>query len=406
MHSPSQNYSSTDRTFMAAALRLARRGMGQVSPNPLVGALLVRQGRIIGRGYHRSYGGPHAEAEAISAARRAEEEVSGADLYCNLEPCCFRSPEKHQPPCTELIIGSGIRRVFIANRDPHPKVNGRGIKALRRAGLEVVEGLLAQQGEELNRAFFTFQRLGRPFVELKIAQSLDGRIATAGGDAKWITDQAARRRVHRMRARHDAVLVGRGTALADDPELTVRLARGRNPFRVVLDSRLSLREEARILNLPEPERTIILCGPQADGDKIRRIRDRGVTVFLIKDDEKSRSPETPLPGTSNWEDSSIPGNPALSRGLPLRQVLAALAQRGIRSILVEGGGGIYTSFLREGLWDRLTVFIAPIIIGSGIEAVGDLGTRLLAEALGLEEVRIRRLGQQVLLEACNVYRHR
>jgi len=383
MRNDTHSFTPADEAFMCRALRLARGGRGRASPNPLVGAVVVREGRIVGEGFHREYGGPHAEAEAIRAAGGTS---FGSDMYCNLEPCCFTSPEKKQPPCTDLIIRSGIRRLFIANRDPHPLVDGRGIESLRRAGLEVFSELLEKEGEELNEGFFTFQRLGRPWVRLKAAQSLDGRIAAAGGDSKWITDLAARRMAHRLRARHDAVLVGRGTALTDDPELTLRLARGRNPFRVVLDSRLSLREDARVLNLPDPDRTILLCGPRADREKIRRLRDRGATVIPL--------------GT---EDPPGEGSGA---GLPLGPALSALAGRGIRSILVEGGGGVLTSFLREGLWDAAAVFIAPVIIGRGIDAVGDLGVKRVAEAFRLGEVRVRRIRDQVLVEGKNVHRNR
>ncbi|GMO51339.1 MAG: hypothetical protein Pg6C_16030 [Treponemataceae bacterium] len=238
-------FSEFDKKCMARAMTLARRGAGKTSPNPLVGAVVAKNGAALGEGWHKQYGGKHAEAEALDAARAAGFSPKGADIYCTLEPCCFTSPQKHQPPCTDLLIKSGIRRAIIANLDPNPRVNGQGAEKLRRAGIIVENGLLTREGEALNEGFFTFQRLGRPFVRLKIAQSLDGRIACASGDSRWITDEAARKIVHKMRARHDAVLIGRGTVLADDPELTVRLVRGHNPLRVVLDSRLAVPPAAR-----------------------------------------------------------------------------------------------------------------------------------------------------------------
>jgi diaminohydroxyphosphoribosylaminopyrimidine deaminase/5-amino-6-(5-phosphoribosylamino)uracil reductase len=354
---------------MSRALALARRGRGKTAPNPLVGAVAAKQNRIIGEGWHRQYGGPHAEAEALDAALAAGETTEGADLYCTLEPCCFTAPDKHQDPCTKRIIAGKIRRVFIANQDPNPKVNGGGIRALEEAGIHVVQGLLAAEGERLNQGFFTFQRLGRPFVRLKIAQSLDGRIACAGGDARWITDEAARRAVHRMRRAHDAVLIGRGTALADDPELTVRLVKGANPLRAVLDSRLSLPASSRILRLPEPEKTLIFCVEKDyNREKACRLREQGAAVIPLG-------------------ELSLPG------------VLAALAAQGARSVLVEGGAAVFTSFLKAGLWDRIAVFTAPLMLGQGISWAGDLGISAVKDAIRLEDVLIKRIGQQVLLDA-------
>ena len=392
-------FSDFDRKCMARAVTLARKGAGRTSPNPLVGAVVVKNNQILGEGWHRQYGGKHAEAEALDAVLAAEKSPKGADLYCTLEPCCFTAPDKHQRPCTERIISSGIRRVIIANQDPNPRVNGGGIRMLEQAGITVQSGLLAAEGERLNEGFFTFQRLGRPFVHLKIAQTLDGRIAASGGNSggessetvvsaktvvstgnhgfQWITDEAARRIVHRMRRDHDAVLIGRGTALADDPELTVRLCRGPNPLRVVLDSRLSLPDSARLLALPDREKTLIVCAAGAPPDRIAALRGMGAQVLPV--------------------DSA-----AASGGISLRAALAALAERGVRSVLVEGGSTIFTSFLREGLWDRLTVFIAPLVLGQGTSAAGDLGIRTVKDALRLHDVSIKTIGDQVLIEGGRV----
>ena len=361
-----------DKKYMSRAISLAKRGTGKTSPNPLVGAVIVKDSEIIGEGWHRCYGAKHAEREALDMVYAAGKSPIGADLYCTLEPCCFTSPEKHQPPCTGLIIESGIKRVVIANLDPNPKVNGRGKRMLEEAGIIVQSGLLAAEGEKLNEGFFTFQRLGRPFVRLKIAQTIDGRIAAAGDSAlsneKRITDEAARRLVHRMRSRHDAVLIGRGTALADDPELTVRLCAGPNPLRVLLDSKLSLPDSSRLLALPDREKTLILCSEKAKPRRIDKIRNMGAEVVQIEG------------------------------GLSLKAALAALAERGVRSILVEGGGAVFTSFLKEGLWDRFTVFIAPIVLGEGISAVKDLGIRAVKDALRLYDVSIKTIGDQALIE--------
>jgi len=360
---------------MARSITLARRGMGKTSPNPLVGAVIAKNKKIIGEGWHRLYGGKHAEAEALDKVLAAGMSPEGADLYCTLEPCCFTAPNKHQPPCTERIISSRIRRVFIANMDPNPKVNGAGVRILEKAGITVQAGLLAAEGESLNEGFFTFQRLGRPFVRLKIAQSLDGRIAAAGGDSRWITDENARRLVHRMRSRHDAVLIGCRTALADDPELTVRLVRGRNPLRVILDSRLSLPDSARLLTLPDKEKTLILCSADAPRKKIAALQNRGVQVVPV------------------------------NGGLSIQAVLTVLAERGVRSVLVEGGGAVFTSFLKEGLWDRLAVFTAPLVLGQGINAIGDLGIKAVKDALHLHDVSIKTIGDQVLYEGSREESH-
>lgn len=367
-----EEFSGFDRKCMFRAMSLARRGAGRTSPNPLAAAVVAKNNRIIGEGWHRRYGGKHAEPDALDAVLAAGESPAGADLYCTLEPCCFTAPDKHQPPCTDRIIKSRIRRVLIANRDPNPRVNGRGIRMLEQAGIAVQSGLLAAQGEKLNEGFFTFQRLGRPFIRLKIAQSLDGRIAAAGGDSRWITGEAARRLVHRLRSGHDAVLIGRGTALADDPELTVRLVRGANPLRVVLDSRLSLPASARLLGLPDKEKTLILCAAEADPHRIAILQDRGIRVIPIAAGE--------------------------GIGLSLQRVLDVLADLGVRSVLVEGGAGIFTGFLKQGLWDRLAVFIAPLVLGQGISAVGDLGIKAVKDALHIQDVSFRTIGDQVLFE--------
>ena len=362
---------------MSRAIALARKGAGKTSPNPLVGAVIVKNGVIIGEGWHRQYKGKHAEAEALDSALKAGFSPAGADLYCNLEPCCYTAPDKHQPPCTDLIVKSGIRRVIIANRDPNPRVNGGGENILKKAGIKVESGLLAAEGEKLNEGFFTFQRLGRPFIRLKIAQSLDGRIAAASGDSStshgksWITDENARKLVHRMRSRHDAVLIGRGTALADNPELTVRLVRGPNPLRVVLDSRLSLPDSARLFTLPDREKTMIFCSAETNPEKISLLKNKGVQVI-------------PVEG-----------------GLSLQAVLTALAERGIRSVFVEGGCAVFTAFLQERLWDKLTVFIAPLVLGHGINAVGDLKINTVKNALRLNNVSVRRIGDQLLFEGEN-----
>ena len=370
------SFSSFDFLCMKRAFALARRGEGKTSPNPMVGAILVKDGRVIGEGWHRRHGGWHAEAEAVQAVLAAGLSPAGADLYCTLEPCCFKSPDKLQPPCTDLIIKSGIKRVFIANLDPNARVSGKGVAQLGEAGIEVRAGLCSEAGEELNRAFFTFHRLGRPYVHLKMAQTLDGRVAAPDGSSRWISDEAARRLVHRLRSQYDAVLIGSGTAIADDPELTVRLVKGRNPRRVILDSRLAINIEAKVLALPDSAKTIIIynhdAGTPQDVRKAETLRSRGATL--------------------------IPVAAAAAGGVSLKEVLAALGKQKVQSVLVEGGAGVFSSFLSEGLWDRLSLFIAPVILGGGVNAVSNMGIESMGQAMRFRDGVFRRVGSQVLFE--------
>ena len=363
-----------DARTMARAMALAAKGAGRVSPNPLVGAVVVKDGRVIGEGFHRAYGGPHAEAEALAAVAAGGGSAEGATLYCNLEPCCYRSPEKHQAPCTELIIRHKLARVVIADRDPNPRVNGAGVRALEAAGVRVTEGALAERGEDLNEIFFHSMRTKLPFVHLKAAQSLDGRVATSSGDSKWISDERARREVHRLRSVYDAVLVGSSTVRTDDPELTVRLCRGRNPHRVVLSSRLDIAPGAKLLR-GDAARALVafrsdVRDPEVD-ERERRLTDLGARVFAV-------------PRTGGGR-------------LDLRTVLERLHALSLRSVLVEGGASVFTSFVKENLYQKVSLFVAPIMVGDGISALGDLGVPRIAAASRLARVRYSRIGDQVLV---------
>jgi len=353
--------------FMAEALRLARRGLGRTSPNPAVGALIVRNGRVIGRGYHRRAGLPHAEIEAMKGLGRRD--LRGATLYVTLEPCCT---EGRTPPCTSAIIASGMGRVVTGARDPNPKVSGRGIALLRKAGIEVVEGVLEDKAAALNDWFEKFITTGLPFVRLKLAASLDGRIAAKTGRSKWITGPEARRYVHRLRATADAVMVGVNTALADDPALTVRSARGRNPARVLLDSAFRTPLGARIFSNPA-EGVFVFTTSRAPASKVRSARAMGVKVFSM--------------GRRG------------ARGVDLRRVMKKLGGLSIASVLIEGGGVLAASALGEGLVDRVSYFMAPIFLGGcGVPSVGSLGVTDPAEALALEDLRVRRVGRDILVE--------
>ncbi len=358
----------TDEYYMRKALRLARRGLAKVSPNPMVGALLVRKGEIIGQGYHRRYGESHAEINAIQDARG---EVSGATLYVTLEPCCHH--RKKTPPCLDALIQANIQRVVIGTLDPNPQVKGRSIEALRRRGVETTVGILEEECAELNQVYFKYMQTGLPFVTLKFAQTLDGRIASASGDSQWISSESSRRLAHRLRRLHDGVLVGVGTVLADDPQLTVRLVKGRNPIRIVADSRLRIPLSARVLTEQHVAPTIIATTSRADGGKLSALKEMGIGVLTVGEDEAGE--------------------------VDLRGLLEILGKRGISSVLAEGGASIITSLLHRRLADKVTVFIAPKVLGKGVEAVGDLGIRDVSYALKLSFVRLYRSGEDLVIEA-------
>jgi diaminohydroxyphosphoribosylaminopyrimidine deaminase/5-amino-6-(5-phosphoribosylamino)uracil reductase len=291
-------------------------------------------------------------------------------MFCNLEPCCHTHPNKHQPPCTGRLIREKIARVVISNIDPNPRVDGRGVDLLREAGVKVEVGLLADEGAALNEGYFKYVTTGIPFVTVKIAQSLDGRIATRNGDSRWITDREARRRVHEMRSASDAVLVGIGTVKVDDPSLSVRQVPGRDPVRIIMDSRLSIPLGARVVSDEDARRTVIVTTKHAGREKMAALLDRGVEVWTATPDEN--------------------GYPNLDETLKL------LGRRKIVSLLVEGGGRIFTSFIRQRLFDKLVVFIGPLLIGSGVDALRELGTDNLEQSLRLRQVCMEQLGEQVL----------
>ena len=355
-----------DEFYMKRALRLARRGEAWVSPNPMVGAVIVKRGRIIGEGYHQKFGGNHAEINAIN---HASEPIKGATIYINLEPCTHYGKT---PPCIESIIAAKPARVVIGTPDANPIVTGKGIEALKRHGIKTTVGILEESCKELNERFFKFMRTGIPFVTLKFAQSIDGRIATASGHSRWISSEQSLKFAHALRSHHDAVLVGSGTLSKDDPELTVRLSRGRNPLRVVVDSHLRISPDARILKDQDKARTIVATTNYADREKRARLTDLGVEVLAVDTDKDRR--------------------------VDLMRLLMELGKRNISSVLVEGGADIITSMLVEQLPDRVVIIIAPKIVGKGIEAIGDLGIKSINESLRLAYRKVRRLGDDLIID--------
>jgi diaminohydroxyphosphoribosylaminopyrimidine deaminase/5-amino-6-(5-phosphoribosylamino)uracil reductase len=357
-----------DQHYMRLALRLAARGAGRTAPNPMVGAVVVREARIVGRGFHRHAGGAHAEVEALAAAGVA---AAGATLYVTLEPCNHTG---RTPPCTDAILQAGIRRVVAAMRDPNPHVAGQGLARLAAAGCEVVLGPGAEQAARLNEAWLTWLARGRPHVTVKCAATLDGRIATRDGDARWVTGEAARQWVHRLRDTSDAILVGIGTVLRDDPQLTTRLAgrRGKDPLRVILDSRLRLPASARVLDGASSAGTLVFCGPEADATRRRRLENAGADIVPVD---------------------------LIEKRLALTDILTHLGRMGITSLLVEGGATVIGSLLAARLVDKLVLFLAPKLLGGvdGVPICRGPGAARMADALPLGDMRLRRLGKDLML---------
>jgi len=349
--------------YMKRALQLARRGTGLASPNPMVGAPSLSEPVIVGEGFHVYEKRDHAE---VLALRQAGKSALGADLYVTLEPCVHVG---RTPPCVQSIIGSGIRRVFVATKDPNPLVSGRGVATLREAGIEVVEGLCVREADTLNEKFFHFIRTGQPFVLLKLALSLDGRIATCSGESKWITGPEARSMGHRLRFECDAVLVGIRTVLIDDPLLSVRGRRTKRIVRIILDSELQTPASARLFSSPDP-----------------------VMLFHSSDSTGRKSINYPAGAELVAVDRG-------ESGLDWSQVLDELGRRGISSVLVEGGSRVAASALTQRVVQKLALFYGPKVIGGdGLPGIGVLGVRNIADAIDVSASRVRRVGSSLLVE--------
>lgn len=356
-----------DEQWMKRALRLAEKGRGRTSPNPMVGAVLVKNGNIVGEGYHAKPGGAHAEIVALQQAR---QEARGAVLYLNLEPCTHYGKT---PPCAPQVIQSRVKRVVIGMEDPNPLVKGRGVEALRGAGLNVEVGILESECRRLNEAFCKYILKKEPFVILKVASTLDGKIATRNGDSRWISGEASRHLVHQLRDQVDGVLVGIGTVLKDDPKLTARIAKGRDPYRVILDSQLKTPEVAEVIRI-SPSKTIIASTEMAPKDKIEKFEKRGAQVLLF-----------------DYKEGKI----------NLKSCLSKLGEIGIMSLMVEGGSQVNGSFLDEGLIDKLLLFLSPKIMGDAkaLGIFGGKGVSSIQETIALKEMKTRKVGQDILLES-------
>lgn len=357
--------------FMREALELAKKGLGYVSPNPLVGAVIVRGGVIIGRGWHKKYGDLHAERNAFADCERRGIDCSGSDMYVTLEPCCHHGK---QPPCTEAVISHGIKRIFIGSADPNPLVAGKGVKILRDHGIEVIENVLRDECDSINEIFFHYITTRRPFVTMKYAMTADGKIACYTGDSKWITGEAARMNVQHERMRHTAIMVGIGTVLADDPMLTCRAVNSRDPIRIICDTHLRIPVDCNIVRTANEVRTLIAC---CAPDSARKAALEYAGCEIIEVPEKDGHTD-------------------------LRELMRILGEdMTIDSILLEGGGELNWSALSAGIVNKVHTYIAPKIFG-GTKAkspVSGIGSAHPSEAFVLETTRISEFGEDILIES-------
>jgi diaminohydroxyphosphoribosylaminopyrimidine deaminase/5-amino-6-(5-phosphoribosylamino)uracil reductase len=369
--SRASGWTAAEGRAMRVALRLARRGIGSTHPNPRVGAVVLRGGEIVADGYHARAGEAHAEVRALEAA---PDLARGATLVATLEPCAHVGKT---PPCVDAILAAGVRRVVIGMRDPNPLVDGRGIAALERAGLDVVVGALEEECRELNPAYLKQLRTGLPWVVLKAMLSLDGRMASESGESRGLGGDDEIRVAHRLRSESDAVVAGVGTILADDPLLTVRRSPGRTPARVILDSSLRTPPHAAIWSTVD-QAPVMLATVSQDEERARALASRGATLWTFEPDASGR--------------------------VPLHAVLRRLVDEGRYAVLVEGGSEVHTSFLREGLADRIAIGIAPVLLGgTGARMLTrDLGRARLHEGIAVEDLRVRRLGRDLWIEGAIV----
>ncbi|HHV15332.1 MAG TPA: bifunctional diaminohydroxyphosphoribosylaminopyrimidine deaminase/5-amino-6-(5-phosphoribosylamino)uracil reductase RibD [Gelria sp.] len=360
--------SNMDKKYMQKALDLAIRALGRTSPNPMVGAVVVKDDQVVGEGYHMKAGTPHAEIHALQAAG---DNARGATLYVNLEPC---SHYGKTPPCADAIVKAGVKRVVVAGLDTNPQVSGRGLKILQDAGIETYTGVLEQEAWKLNLAFFKYIQTGMPLVSLKVAMTLDGKIATSTGDSRWISSAASRKYVHQLRNVYDAIMVGIGTVLQDDPKLNTRLEDedSHDPIRVIIDSKLELPRSSNIVKTARQQKTLVFCGQQADTISKEFLEEAGLTVIRLASNEDK---------------------------LPLEEVLRVLGEMEIMTLLVEGGGEINGYLIEKGLIDKVYWFIAPKIVGgrAAPTPVGGRGIPQLKDALQIKSMEIERFNQDILI---------
>lgn len=356
----------TDRDYMMRAIELAKKGAGWTNPNPMVGAVIVKNGKIIGEGYHEKCGELHAERNAIASLKESAE---GATLYVTLEPCCHHGKT---PPCTNAILENKIARVVIGSRDPNPKVAGKGAAILCNAGIRVEEDFMREECDKLNPVFFHYITTGTPYVVMKYAMTADGKIATKTGASKWITGEAAREEVHNMRHLYMGIMAGIGTVIADDPLLNVRIEGKKSPVRIICDSHLRIPLNSQICKTAGQYKTIIACG-EGSSEKIKKLTDLGIRVVQLPDEQGK---------------------------VDLQKLMNYLGSQGIDSILLEGGGTLNDSAARAGIVKKIMVFVAPKLFGgekSKTPVAGE-GVELTSDAVMLNLIGVRQIGEDLLLE--------
>ena len=359
-----------DEKYMKRAVELAKRGSGHVNPNPLVGAVIVRDGEILGEGWHEEYGKLHAERNAIAHAKKAGHSLEGSTIYVTLEPCCHYGKT---PPCTEAIIEEGITRVVVGSDDPNPLVSGKGFQILREHGIRVVTHVLKEECDAVNQVFFHYIRTGHPFVAMKYAMTMDGKIACHTGDSRRVTGEEARHHVQSLRNHYKGIMAGIGTVLADDPMLNCRMEGGRNPVRIICDDHLRIPFTSKLVQTAKEQPVITACLPGADKEKVKLLEEKGVTV---------------------WEIPQKEGR------IDLRFLMEKLGENKIDGILLEGGGTLNESALQAGIISKVYCYLAPKIFG-GAEAktpVEGRGVGLAADAWRLKKTGMRQFGEDILLE--------
>ena len=356
-----------DKYYMKLAMDLAKKGKGKVNPNPMVGAVIVKENRIMGQGYHEYYGGAHAE---VNAFKDATEDVEGSALYVTLEPC---SHYGSTPPCVDKIIDMKIKKVIIGSVDPNPLISGKGIEKLVEAGIEVVVGVLENECKELNEVFMKYIVEKRPFVIMKTAMSLDGKIATKTGESKWITGSKAREKVHQLRNEVSGIMVGVNTVIVDDPELTCRIENGKSPVRIIIDSKLRIPINSKVLKNQDISRTIIATTNQADAIKKRELEEKQIKIIFVE---------------------------SLEGRVDLQVLMLKLADEKIDSILLEGGSTLNFSALKQSIVDKVQVYIAPKLIGGQMSKtpVGGIGIEDLMSAFHLDKLKHKSIGEDILIE--------
>ena len=368
-----------EEKYMRRAIKLAKKGSGHVNPNPLVGAVIVRDGEIIGEGYHECYGQLHAERNAIANAKKRGNSLEGSTIYVTLEPCCHYGKT---PPCTEAIIEEKIARVVVGSDDPNPLVSGKGFQMLREKGIEVIPHFLKEECDAMNHVFFHYIRTGTPYVAMKYAMTMDGNIACYTGDSKWVTGEESRAHVQTLRNHYKGIMAGIGTVLADDPMLNCRIEGGRDPIRIIADSHLRIPMDSQLVRTAGQQPLIVACLPDADEEKAAQLQEKGVEVLRI--------PGVPTADITEEQKEVI--------SLPV--LMKELGARKIDGILLEGGGQLNESALQAGIVDRIYCYIAPKIFG-GAQAktpVEGQGLTRAADAWQFKRIGMQEFGQDILLE--------